>query len=250
MHPTIVTLCGSLAINSFGFCIVVGLIIFSILVLRDPRRSAILSSDAFFNALSFAILVALVGARALYVITHWPSMHSFLDIIGVWRGGFSLLGAFISCFIVMPLYLKRHHINTIALMDLVALYLPLLQAISRIGCFFAGCCFGIPVACTTLVHPTQLYSAFALFTIFLFLYFYAQQYCKKPLQMMTLYLVLMAVERFVVDFWRAEREMVSLSYAADLSVAQIIAASIAITAVIVYACFTFLIQRHTSYESL
>jgi len=253
MHPTIVTLCGSLAINSFGLCIAIGLIVFSILVLRDSRTSAIISSDTFFNALSVAIITALLGARALYVITHWHNMHSLLDIIAVWNGGFSLLGSFISCFIVMPLYLKRHHINSVALMDVVALYLPLLQAISRIGCFCAGCCFGIPIhGCRAVsfieLHPTQLYSAFALLIIFLFLY-YAQQYCKKPLQMMTLYLVLMATERFIVDFWRADRELIHLPFL-DLSVAQIIAIGIAISAVTIYACTLLLLPRHRSYESL
>lgn len=263
MLPTVIHLYGPLAINSFGLFIVIGLLVFSWLFLRDPRRKAIIPTDIYFNGLSTTVIVGLLGARLLYVITHWQNMHSWIDIIAVWHGGFSLLGAFISCLIVIPYYLKKYHINIVALMDLAALYLPLLQAISRIGCFFAGCCFGIPTTnlfglinaqCPVLefinkpLHPTQLYSSVALFGIFITL-FYVQKYCTKSGQLITLYLFLMSAERFITDFWRGDRELIMASPFFTLSIAQIMAACIALIALIAYAHIT-LTQRHAPYESL
>ena len=121
-------------------------------------------------------------------------------------------------------------------MDLVATYAPLLQAISRIGCFFAGCCYGQPtlhswaissVECVS-THPTQLYSAASLALLFLVMYA-IRRIQLAPGQQFCIYLFFMSLERFVVDFWRADQEFTSII--TTFSVAQITALFLAATAV-------------------
>ena len=254
MHRELVHLYGPLAINSFGLFIIIGLVVFSALILSDPKRARLIGTDQYFNALSLAILTAMFGGRALFVITHLHYFKHWWEFFAFWMGGFSLLGAAISLLLVIPIYLLIKKIKCIELFDLAAIYLPLLQSISRIGCFFAGCCFGLPTSLPFGVmnnecgiaglnnkplHPTQLYHACALFCIFLLLYFVLQYYFKKPGQLICAYLFLMSIERFLVDFWRADREFLSTPGLQFLSVPQLVAISIALGASIVFAIITF-----------
>ena len=259
MHRELIHLYGPLAINTFGLFIIIGLVVFSALILSDPKRSQLISTENYFNALSLAILTALIGGRLLFVITHWQTINSWWNIFEFWNGGFSLLGAVFTLLLVMPLYFKRRKIKIIALLDLAAIYLPLLQSISRIGCFFAGCCFGSP---TTLpfgiintecgiqelsnkpLHPTQLYSALSLLGIFLLLYFILQYHFKKPGQLLCAYLFLMSIERFTNDFWRADREFLTINRLEFLSIPQAAAFIIATGSIITFGIITFRKNKH------
>src|SRR5439155_10928066 len=91
----------------------------------------------------------------------------------------------------------------------------------RLGCFSAGCCWGLPTALPWGVtftsqysnevvgvplgvplHPTQLYEAAAELVIFIVLY---TQYHKKQFdgQILGWYLVLYPTARFLVEFVRS-----------------------------------------------
>jgi len=261
MQRELLHLYGPFAINTFGLMIVVGLIIFSCLVLIDPRRPRILSTENYINILVPAIIAGLLGGRLLFVLTNLDSIKHFIDIFAIWQGGFSLLGSVIALLLVMPFYFKAYKIDPYRFVDLVAPYLALLQAVARIGCFFGGCCFGIPTSLpfgiinfdcpipeymNKTLHPTQLYSAVALFSIFFLLYSCIRPVCTRPGQLFCIYLILMSLERFFIDYWRGDRELlVSISL---LSVAQIIALIICIAAIVEFIYLTFIKKtwRHES----
>lgn len=256
MHRELFHLYGPLAINSFGLMIIIGIIIFSILILRDPKRAKLITTDQYFNILSLAIVSALIGGRALFLIGNWQTLESFWQIFAFWEGGFALLGGIIALLLVMPIYFKKHHLNAIALLDLGAVYAPLLQAISRFGCFFAGCCFGMPTklpfgvinqTCPTPVHPTQLYSAGALFIIFFAMYFWLQKQFKYPGQLICIYLILMSLERFIIDFWRGDREFSSIPFLQIFSIPQLVALAMAIGASAGLIYIT-LLKKHKQHE--
>lgn len=212
---------GPFSIQSYGVAIATGLAIFLILAVRHPWRKKLLSQEAFFESIMFGIITGVIGGRLLYVAQNWPEFTHVTDILRIWDGGFSILGTILAILLCMPLYLKKKHIPILPYFDLAALYAPLLQAISRLGCLCAGCCHGIRCThawCVTYsdpnslaplgiaIHPTQLYSSLALFCIFLFLYFYLQKQVRKAGQILGWYLILAGAERFLVDFWRADRE--------------------------------------------
>ncbi len=238
MRPDIIHLYGPFSIKSFGVFIVIGIILFSTLLLKDRRIKKMMSVDEYFNLLSLAIIASIIGGRLLFLASNWQSLESFSAIFKIWEGGFSLMGAVIALLLVAPFYLKKLKIPIVPFLDVAAIYIPLLQSVSRVGCFFAGCCFGLPTGLWIGVinpscpieelahqplHPTQLYSAFALFVIFLFMFFYAQYQCKVPGQLACLYLVLSSAERFIIDFWRADREFLHLWLLSSISVPQLLA---------------------------
>lgn len=247
------SLYGPLAIQSFGLFIVIGIIIFTYLFLRDPRREKLITTEQYYNLLSWSLVAGFVGGRLLYAITNWATIPSWMHLFAFWEGGYSLLGGIILLIALVPYYLKKHRIPPMPLIDLVCVYAPLLQAISRIGCFFAGCCYGLPTtiswglavadSCIKL-HPTQLYSAGLLFAIFLILYFFGHCLFKITGQITCTYLILMSIERFVVDFWRGDREF---SFISDLlSVSQIIALIIGLIGILGFIYFTLDSKRKKS----
>lgn len=243
----LISLYGPFAIQSFGLFIVLGIIIFTILFLRDPRRKKLISIEQYYNGLSGAIIAGFIGGRLLYMSTNWETFGSLWNIFAFWQGGYSLLGGILALMIFVPWYLKKQEIPILPLVDLVSLYAPFLQAISRMGCFFAGCCYGIHTTswwgiahdmCPgELLHPTQLYSAVFLFGIFLFLYLFAQYHFKKAGQLFCVYLILMSIERFIIDFWRADREFISLI--SILSLAQLLALLLLVLGICGLIYFTF-----------
>jgi len=173
---------GPISIQGFGLIVTIGLLIFTWLVYRNPRRKQLISNEQFSSALLVGILSGIIGGRLLYVVQEYRFMTSFWEAFRFWEGGFSILGTIISVPIALTIYLKKHNIPILPFFDLISLYGPLLQSISRLGCFVAGCCYGLPTdlpwaitytnpqataPCYLPLHPTQLYSALVLFSIFL-----------------------------------------------------------------------------------
>ena len=92
--------------------------------------------------------------------------------------------------------------------DGFALALPLGEAVGRVGCFFAGCCYGQPTRVPWAVwqhgawrHPTQLYSAAAALILFLALRRLRDRLPREG-DLFKLYLFCYAGTRFALEFFR------------------------------------------------
>lgn len=242
MFPNLAHIYGPIYLNCYGSMIAIGLLVFRYLLLKNPARSKILTTEQFDNILLISIPIAILGGRLLWAFGSWSELSSPLDILALWEPGYSVLGALLAILIFLPAYLKYQKISGLKLLDLAAIYTPLLHSISRIGCFLAGCCYGkitnlpwgviythpdvlVPELLKfTKIHPTQLYSSVLLLGIFLFMYYFAQKYFTKPGQLTGIYLILAGLERFIVDFWRADQEL--LSWCTPLGLQQVIALGI------------------------
>jgi phosphatidylglycerol:prolipoprotein diacylglycerol transferase len=139
-------------------------------------------------AFAVGVPAGIVGARLLDIVEYSTRYQFVTDAIG--RSGSSIYGGFLLNFAVTVLYLVSRGISPLAFLDAGAPAMALGEAMSRIGCFLNGCCYGIastgPLAVTfptdsfafrdqTLrgvladgasrslgVHPVQLYSAVAM----------------------------------------------------------------------------------------
>ena len=220
MYPILFHIYGPFKLYSYGCAIALGVIVFAWLANRDERRKKLMSTDLFMKLLFTGIISGVIGGRVLYVISEWNTIESWGEIYELWQGGFSILGTLIALTISTPLLLHYWKIPIVPVLDLVALYAPLLQAIARIGCLLAGCCYGSPsslpwaIMYTTqechaplheYIHPSQLYSSLFLLAIFLFMYFFLQHYFSHGGLLATAYLMLESLERFVVDFFRGDQ---------------------------------------------
>ena len=108
--------------------------------------------------------------------------------------------------------------------DVFAPGVALGHGIGRLGCFSAGCCWGIechrPWAVTFTnpaanditgvplnrpLHPTQLYEAFSEFVIFGILYWRVRR-AHAAGEVIGLYLLLYSTVRFIVEFFRTHEQ--------------------------------------------
>jgi phosphatidylglycerol:prolipoprotein diacylglycerol transferase len=176
-------------------------------------------------------VAAIVGAKVLLVIEDWryyaaqPSAIFSRDLFqaaGVFYGGFlAALG-------VAAWYMRRHGLPFLATADAFVPGVALGHSIGRLGCFFAGCCWGKPTSASwavvfrdpyahrmfgvpldTPLHPAQLYESGAVLLLFLVL-LAAYQRHRFPGQVLALYLMLYGGVRFVLEFTR-DRAGFSLS---------------------------------------
>lgn len=243
MFPRILHVYESLWIQSYGFMIAVGFLIFLFLTYRHPIRKRVIDGQVYLNGVFWSLFIGVVGARVCYVLTDLQMFYDRpMDIFFPWVGGLVVLGSIVSVLIFAPLYLRYHRLVLFPILDLVAVYAPLMQAISRIGCFLAGCCYGIPASTNSwwtvvfidsegiaplhvALHPAQLYASLASLAVFFLLLTWVRLKKIKPGSPLFMFLVLEGVARFFVDFWRGDRgELISVGLfgtTVDLSQVQL-----------------------------
>ena len=230
MYPRLICVYGPLWIQSYGLMIAVGFLLFLYLTYNHPLRKRIVDGVTYLNIVFFGLLAGIVGGRLLFVMFSWREfVGNWLEIFYPWVGGFIVLGSIVGVLLVIPFYLAKHSIPAFMLLDIAAIYASLFQAVARIGCFFAGCCYGCsasswlpwrvvftnPVGVAPLnvpLHPAQIYSSLASLCIFLIIRGMVGCIKFKPGQIMFCYLTLESLSRFCVDFFRGDQtDLIDLS---------------------------------------
>ncbi|MEI6125642.1 MAG: prolipoprotein diacylglyceryl transferase [Pseudomonadota bacterium] len=183
MHPILLQL-GSLSIKTYGFFIALGFLLGIAFSLKEARRLSF-DPQLVLDISFYMILGAIVGSRLFYVLTH---MHAYrnnpLDAFKIWEGGLTFFGGFILAVIACAWMVKKHGLKIWATLDLFAPALSIGVFFGRLGCFFAGCCYGkacsLPWAVTFTnpdslaklnvpLHPVQLYCSAGAAVTFLIL---------------------------------------------------------------------------------
>ena len=208
---------GGITITTYGVMLATAFIVGIILAEKRGLKYGIPKDTV--GALSFLILVgAIAGSRLFYVLTHIPDYKGeWWRAFYVWEGGLTFYGGVVLAFILCIIWLKRNKLPIGKLGDVIAPSLALGVGIGRIGCFLNGCCFGKPsdfgvifppgspcaweLGIGIRVHPTQLYSSIAGFSIFGILLFIEKK--KKFSGELLLYFFLFySLWRFFIDFLR------------------------------------------------
>ena len=185
MYPTIVKI-GSFAIHSYGLLLAVGfLLAIQIFVSRGKRRG--IAEDSLHTIALVILILAIVGGRGLFVLTHWSEYSSDLwGIFRLWEGGLMLYGGYILSIAGGIAYVRRARLPLWKIADSAAPAMAIGIGIGRLGCFLNGCCFGVPTSVPwgvrfpsgsyasytfpgEAIHPSQLYLALAGAVLFLLL---------------------------------------------------------------------------------
>lgn len=87
----------------------------------------------------------LVGARVLYVLTNLADFGSPGDVLAFRSGGLVFYGGVIGGFVGSLVYLRQSHVPWLAWADVAAPSLALGSLLGRVGCFLAGCDYGVPL---------------------------------------------------------------------------------------------------------
>ena len=244
MFPKLISI-GSFFIPTYGTLVAIGFLAALWVVTRLAKRAK-LPSERDTNLAIYCALAGLAGAKLFMILfdfkAYWNDLGSLfslttLQAAGVYQGGF------VVAFAVALLYMRRQHLPILATCDVFAPGIALGQAIGRIGCFSAGCCWGlaahVPWAVTfhnpqaaeltgvplgIPLHPTQLYESVADALIFLFLYLRIGR-THTAGAIFGWYLALYSAARFVIEFFRFHEQglHLGLSYTQWISLATLAA---------------------------
>jgi phosphatidylglycerol---prolipoprotein diacylglyceryl transferase len=140
---------------------------------RAPREG--FSPEVILDLAPWLIGGAIVGARLLYVITHWRAEFADYPLSALFilrRSGLVWYGGLIGASLATIIYARVAKIPLWKLADTVAPSIALGHAFGRVGCVMTGCCYGratnlpwaihFPSDHATAgagVHPTQVYEA-------------------------------------------------------------------------------------------
>lgn len=160
------------------------------------------------------VIGAAVGSKALFFMTRIPNIiadFSFKKLLNEFlTGGFVFYGGVFGAISGTSIYARIFGYKKNQMFDLVAPAFPLFHFWGRIGCFFAGCCYGkvadwgiaLKREPGILRLPVQLFEAvFLLLIVIVLLRIEKKNYNTN---LMKAYLCLYALGRFILEFFRGD----------------------------------------------
>jgi phosphatidylglycerol---prolipoprotein diacylglyceryl transferase len=219
MHPVLFNI-GPVTIYSYGFLIAIGALLgFAYLYFQSKKLYDLTFDQA--NTLFIYLVIAGVAGGKFFMIFEDPSYYLSKPGKLISGSGFVFYGSLIFAIPTMLWFFKKNKLLTWGMLDIMGPTACIAHGFGRIGCFLAGCCYGKPTvsifgvtyvdtACqaeplNTPLHPTQLYEAGFIFSIFILLTILKK---KKQFdgQLFLIYLILYALGRGVLELYRADLE--------------------------------------------
>ena len=232
---------GPLTVYGYGFMIAMG-VLAAWFVAEQRARKLKLACEHIFYLVVWCAIGGFTSAKILFWITNWREfLQNPRQIIG--SDGFVVYGGIIGGILAGWMYCRIKKAYFWKYFDLVMPSVALAQGFGRIGCFFAGCCYGKATDSwfgITFTHsdyapngvkliPTQLISSAGDFMICLMLLAYAKRKPKKG-RVASLYLMFYGIGRFGVEFLRSDYRG-SVGF---LSTSQFISIGIVAAGIILY----------------
>lgn len=259
MHPRLFTLpgfalfgreLGPFTLHTYGLLLAIAFLAGLYVAAQQAKRAG-LDANKITDMAVWVLIAGLVGAKLMLLAVDWNhySTHP-RDLVSLFQSGGVFYGGLLGGIAVAWWYARRHALPGWATADVLAPGVVLGQAIGRLGCFAAGCCYGkpanVPWAVTftdtyamrhvgtpmdTPLHPSQLYESLACFIIFSILVWLAPRK-RFPGQVVLTYAMLYSVTRFGLEFFRGDADRGFVF--GLLSTSQAIAAVLVVAAVFLF----------------
>ena len=222
MHPKLLEL-GPVTVYTYGVLLAVAYL--AGLQLATARaRARGLEPTRILDLGIVVIVAAIVGARLLLLALDFDFYwNQPAELFSLARSGGVFYGGLIAAVLVSFWYVRRQKMPLWLTCDVFAPGIALGHAIGRVGCLFAGCCYGRP---TTLpwgiqfsdpfaasyvgtplgvhLHPTQLYEAGAELLILAVLLVTERRGRPYAGRTFWIYGLLYGFSRFAVEFFRGD----------------------------------------------
>ncbi len=221
MHPVLIDL-GFWQIPSYGLLLALGVVV-ALWTAGRRARTRGLEADRVIDLGLWIVIWALLGSKLTLVVIELPrylsNPHELLALV---RAGGVFLGGFVTGVVAAAVLLRRYELPALLTLDTLAPSVALGQAIGRLGCLAAGCCWGShcdapwaitysnPIAAeklgTPLGIPASPISGLLVLrqpVIFAGLsWFYRQR--PEPGRVFATYLLLYGPARFVLEWTRGD----------------------------------------------
>lgn len=212
----------SFTIPSYWLMAMMG-IFAAVVFLFIRNRKIDLPKDDVLHIVLFLVIGAMIGGKLLYIITALPYiiMNFSVEVLaGLVQGGFVFYGGFIGAVYMGWQYCKKYNVSNKKTLALFTPAIPLFHAFGRVGCFLAGCCWGMEVPYGIVftnsigapngvpLLPVQLIEVGLNLLICAILVFVQNRKARTaPLEdfnVFGLYIVLYSIIRFVLEFFRGD----------------------------------------------
>lgn len=207
----------------YGFFIALGIVFASILLIYLCRKTQTDLNNCIIIAAIF-IAAGFTSAKLLYLIVSadqikWNVFFTDINYFNqVLSSGFVFYGGLIGALLVIPSLQKFKSIEFKVCLPVICPCVSLIHGFGRIGCAFAGCCYGKPAISNFHIMyqnsavapngipliPIQLIEAFFLFIITAFLL--AMVLNGKERLIAPFYIFSYSVLRFILEFFRGDIE--------------------------------------------
>ncbi|MDR3671297.1 MAG: prolipoprotein diacylglyceryl transferase [Holophaga sp.] len=222
MHPILFKI-GSFPIGTYGLLLTLGFFLALILAQRLGRREG-LAPEAISDLAITLLLAGVVGSKLLMIIVDLCNGVGFKQVfdLGYLRAGGAIHGGIIGATLAFFWRVRRLKLPLAQTLDCLTPAVALGQAVGRLGCFSAGCCYGtsctLPWAVTFTdpnaqilsgtplamsLHPVQLYTAFTNLLIMVIL-LVLRKYRRFVGQIAGCYFILEGIGRIVTEHWRGD----------------------------------------------
>jgi len=237
MLPTITVFGRTIAM--YGLMITLGIIMGVMIAIIRRSKYNISKDDVIFSS-CYGGIGLVVGAKLLFIITiiptiiaNWNFIMSDISLLNeALSKGFVFYGGLIGAVIGFYIYSRIYKIDFMMLIDLMAPSIPIIHGIGRMGCFFAGCCYGMHYDGPfhlVFEHSTVAPNGIPLFPIQivecvfnimagLLLIFYTRRQ-RKPGKAIGIYIIYYSIMRFLLEFLRGD---ISRGIVLNVSTSQLI----------------------------
>ena len=229
---------GVLYLRFYGLILVTGAFVGAYVASLEARRRG-RNPDFVWDAIIWALIGGIIGARLWHILTPPPSMVAAgittqyylthpLDAIAVWQGGLGIPGAVAGGVFGLYLYCRRAKLKFTEWIDIAAPGLALGQAIGRWGNYVNQELYGAPTTLPWAItidpqnrvpgftdpalrfHPIFLYESIGSFLICLALLYIARRFASwlKDGDLFLIYLVMYPALRFAIEFIRLDSAQV------------------------------------------
>ncbi len=246
MHPILFEI-GRFPVYTYGVLLAAAYLLGLQFALRRARTRG-LDPNRVMDLGIWIIISALAGAKLLLLVVDFDTFgRNPAELLTLLRSGGVFYGGLIAAVAVALWYLRRHKMPMWTVTDVFAPGIALGHVIGRMGCLFAGCCFGRPTDLPWAIefhstyaaqnvgtplniplHPTQLYEAGAELLILVFLLVTERKGRPFPGRTFWGYLLLYGISRFIIEFYRGD----SRGMVGDFSTSQFVSLLIVPLAII------------------
>jgi phosphatidylglycerol---prolipoprotein diacylglyceryl transferase len=219
MHPVLFEI-GGITVYTYGFLIAIGAIAGVAYMAIQGKKEVGLTFDQANTLFLFIFLAAVVGGK-VFLFFEDPAYYLDHPKRLMTGRGFVFYGSFLFAIPTMLYYFRKHKLPAYPMLDVMAITTCLVHFFGRLGCFFAGCCYGKPTLSITGVtftnevcfaeplhtplHPTQLYEA-GYIALVMGALLVLRDRRKFHGQLFLLYLMFYALGRFVIEYFRGDIE--------------------------------------------
>jgi len=219
MHPELFKI-GSFTIHTYGLMIMLGATLGYFYMTYSVKKDLNIPAEKIQNLAIMIIVAAFIGGKLFFYLEN-PSYYfdSFDNMKRNFRTGFVFYGSLLFAIPLIIWYFRKEKFPVWPLLDRIAVVATIIHGMGRLGCFFAGCCYGIPATIpwavtftdansqaeplNTPLHPTQLYSAGLIFSILLILLMF-KRHKRFEGQLFFIYIILYAIGRGIIEIFRGD----------------------------------------------